>query len=243
MKGRQSSFVFIKLLVIQSVAALSVARDFDFFYFVQQWPASYCDTKRSCCYPTTGKPAEDFSIHGLWPNYDDGTYPSNCDSDNLFDQSEISDLTERLQKEWPTLACPSGDGYKFWQHEWDKHGTCSENVLNQHSYFQKALDLKSKANLLEALSRSGIRPNGKYYSLDSIKEAIQGALRVSPYIECNVDPSGNHQLYQVYLCVDSSATDFMECPVMPHGRRCGSKIEFPSFSDSDSIGEDYVEEL
>ncbi|XP_052173695.1 ribonuclease 1-like [Diospyros lotus] len=243
MKGRQSSFVFIKLLVIQSVAALSVARDFDFFYLVQQWPASYCDTKRSCCYPTTGKPAEDFSIHGLWPNYDDGTYPSNCDSDNLFDPSEISDLTERLQKQWPTLACPSGDGYKFWEHEWDKHGTCSENVLNQHSYFQKALDLKSRANLLQALSSSGIRPNGKYYSLDSIKEAIQGALGVSPYVQCNVDPSGNDQLYQVYLCVDSSATDFMECPVMPHGRRCGSRIEFPPFSDSNSIGEDYVEEI
>lgn len=54
-----------------------------------QWPASYCDTKRSCCYPKTGKPAEDFSIHGLWPNRDDGTWPQFCDRDISFDESEV----------------------------------------------------------------------------------------------------------------------------------------------------------
>lgn len=61
-----------------------------------QWPASYCDTKRSCCYPKTGKPAEDFSIHGLWPNYKDGSYPANCDSTNLFNDSEVTTLVPNV---------------------------------------------------------------------------------------------------------------------------------------------------
>ncbi|GFY87111.1 ribonuclease 1 [Actinidia rufa] len=231
MKCKPSTVLF-QLLVVQCLALVCVAKDFDFFYFVQQWPASYCDTKQSCCYPKTGKPADDFTIHGLWPNYNDGTYPSNCDSTNSFDHSEISDLTNRLQKDWPTLACPSGDGLKFWGHEWNKHGTCSEDVLDQHSYFEKGLDLKKKANLLEALKSAGIRPDGKYYSLDNIKEVIEESLGVAPFIECNVDTSRNHQLYQVYLCVDSSGSNFIQCPVLPHGRPCGSKIEFPSLSDS-----------
>ncbi|GFS40571.1 ribonuclease 1 [Actinidia rufa] len=104
-----------------------------------------------------------FTIHGLWPNYNDGTYPSNCGSTNSFDHSEISDLTNRLQKDWPTLACPSGDGLKFWGHEWNKHGTCSEDVLDQHSYFEKGLDLKKKANLLEALKSAGASWSGGGY--------------------------------------------------------------------------------
>ncbi|KAI3730765.1 hypothetical protein L1987_61942 [Smallanthus sonchifolius] len=76
------------LLTLHSLLVLSASQDFDFFYFVQQWPGSYCDTKHGCCYPRTGKPASDFGIHGLWPNRNDGSYPSNCDSSNPFDASK-----------------------------------------------------------------------------------------------------------------------------------------------------------
>lgn len=56
-----------------------------------QWPGAYCDAKgRSCCFPDNGKPSTDFSIHGLWPNYNDGGYPSNCDSSKPFDESQVS---------------------------------------------------------------------------------------------------------------------------------------------------------
>lgn len=68
---------------------------------------------------------------------------------------QISDLTSSLQSNWPTLACPSGDGMTFWSHEWSKHGTCSESVLKQHDYFEAALSLRKKANLLQALTSAG----------------------------------------------------------------------------------------
>ncbi|RXH91992.1 hypothetical protein DVH24_021015 [Malus domestica] len=88
MKSNPSTLV--KLLLIGCLSVVCVAEDFDFFYFVQH-----------CCYLTTGKPAADFGIHGLWPNYNDGSYPSNCDPSNPCDQSEISDLRSSMQKEWP----------------------------------------------------------------------------------------------------------------------------------------------
>ncbi|KAF6134520.1 hypothetical protein GIB67_028541 [Kingdonia uniflora] len=225
----KSSFSILVLVsTIQLMTVLCASGDFDFFYFVQQWPGSYCDTKRSCCYPSSGKPAADFGIHGLWPNYKDGSYPSNCDPDSLFEASSISDLKSQMQSEWPTLACPSSDGIHFWTHEWEKHGTCSESMLDQHGYFETALKLKKEIGLLKLLTNAGIKPDGRFYSIKSIEEAIKEATGFTPGMDCNVDGSRHSQLYQIYMCVDSTGSNLIECPILP-GRRCSSTIEFPKF--------------
>ncbi|KAL5759516.1 hypothetical protein ACOSQ2_018354 [Xanthoceras sorbifolium] len=224
------SFIF-KLLIILNLSVVCLCaseEDFDFFYFVQQWPGSYCDTKHSCCYPTTGKPPADFGIHGLWPNYKDGSYPSNCDPDSVFDKSQISDLLSSLQKSWPTLSCPSSEGFKFWSHEWIKHGTCAESVFDQREYFEAGLKLKEKVNLLQILKNAGIKPDDEFYKLKSIRDAIEEATGFTPGIECNVDSSHNSQLSEIYMCVDTSGTEFIKCPVLQRGR-CASSVQFPKF--------------
>ncbi|KAF8016444.1 hypothetical protein BT93_H1839 [Corymbia citriodora subsp. variegata] len=219
--------IAINLVLLQRLLALVASQSFDFFYFVQQWPGSYCNTKQSCCYPTTGKPAADFGIHGLWPNRNNGSHPYDCYPKKPFNLSEISDLESSMQKDWPTLACPSSDGQNFWSHEWKRHGICSESVLDQHAYFKTALGLKQKANLLQALKNAGITPGGSY-SLKSIHNAITESAGYTPWIECNKDSSGNYQLYQIYLCVDTSGSKLIKCPVFPKGT-CSLEIEFPSF--------------
>ncbi|PON58318.1 Ribonuclease T2-like [Parasponia andersonii] len=98
----------IKILVFSYLSVLCVSQGFDFFYFVQQWPGSLCDTTRSCCYPTKGKPPVDFGIHGLWPTFNNASYPSNCNDNNPYDQSR-----GLLENEWSTLACPRNNGTKF----------------------------------------------------------------------------------------------------------------------------------
>ncbi|XP_073138819.1 extracellular ribonuclease LE-like [Henckelia pumila] len=223
------SSILIKLLLLQTLCVLSLGQDFDFFYFVLQWPGSYCDTKQSCCYPTTGKPEADFIIRGLWPNYNDGTYLTNCDPNEPFDQSKISDLISKMQQNWPSLAYPCGNGTELWAYEWEKHGTCSESVLDQHDYFKSALELKSKLDLLQILQSEGINPDGGYYNLSSIKKAVQNAVGQIPWIECNADESKNSQLYQICFCVDSSGSNFIACPLWPRGNKCKSTVEFPSF--------------
>ncbi|KAJ4711346.1 Ribonuclease [Melia azedarach] len=84
------------------------------------------------------KPATNFSIHGLWPNYNNASWPENSDPQNPYKESQITNLNPRMQVSWPTLSCPSANGSKFWKHERDKHGTCSESVLDQHDYFERA---------------------------------------------------------------------------------------------------------
>ncbi|KAL3631169.1 hypothetical protein CASFOL_024153 [Castilleja foliolosa] len=229
----------ISLFALQCLSILASSNDFDFFYFVQQLPASFCATRHGCCYSETATIGDDFGIHGLWPNYETGGWPQNCDSESRFNETEILDLMDSMLKDWPTLACPVADGMKFWGHEWVKHGTCSS--LHQYSYFQAGLDLKKKANLLQVLENAEITP-GNQYSLKSIKQAIEHGIGHEPYIECNVDHAKKHEIFQVYLCVDKTASDFIDCPIMPQGRGCGgSKIEFPAFHSTRHFSESKAE--
>ncbi|GLT61104.1 hypothetical protein SLA2020_338330 [Shorea laevis] len=133
-----------------------------------------------------------------------------------------------LDKNWPSLSCPSSNGLRFWSHEWEKHGTCSESELDQRDYFEAALKLKQKVNLLQILKKADINPDDGFYSLDSIVEAIKEATGHTPGIECNKDSAGNSQLYQIFVCVDTSGADIIECPVLPKGR-CASNLQFAKF--------------
>ncbi|MCL7046754.1 hypothetical protein MKW94_012335, partial [Papaver nudicaule] len=236
MKSSAILLFLIQIFLVQLVAASSVSKDFDFFYFVQQWPGSYHDTDLACSSGSV-KPKEGFGIHGLWPYHADGTYPTYCDSDNPFNPSSITDIEKKLHKNWPVLSCPNKDGLTFWGHEWDKYGTCSESVLDQEEYFEKALKLKKKIKLLHILHKEDVKPNGGYYSLYQIKKAIEDAIEVTPWISCSEDESGNSQLYRVYVCVDKYAKKFIPCPVLPK-TSCSAKIQFPRFGNIDTVETD-----
>lgn len=141
--------------MIQSVALICVAQDYDFFYLVQQWPGSYSGTQHSRCYPTTGKPAQSFTISGFWPSYNNGSIPTYCDPNNHFNETKLSNMISFLQKDWPSLACPSSNSTQLWGEEWEKHGTCSQSVLDQYGYFLQALVVKDVVDILQMLQVAG----------------------------------------------------------------------------------------
>lgn len=68
---------------------------------------------------------------------------------------QISELISSMEKEWPSLSCPSSNGMRFWSHEWEKHGTCAQSELDQTEYFEATLKLKKKLNLLKVLNNAG----------------------------------------------------------------------------------------
>nr|POE81509.1 ribonuclease 3 [Quercus suber] len=117
---------------------------------------------------------------------DDGFYSL----DNI-----LSDLMTNLQKDWPSLSCPSSNVSRFWSHEWEKHGTCSESQIDQHDYFEAALNQKKKVNLQQILRIARIEPDDGFYSLDNIVRAIIKGIGHTSRIECNKDSHGNSQLY------------------------------------------------
>ena len=83
------------------------------------------------------KEKDEWTIHGLWPQYNTKNYPQFCRV-VPFNKDAITDLLPKLNEYW---CSDKGANTIFWEHEWNKHGTCMFNKCDEHDYFKKALDL------------------------------------------------------------------------------------------------------
>ncbi|WFD27805.1 ribonuclease T2 [Malassezia nana] len=91
-------------------------------------------------------PQKHWTLHGLWPDYCNGSYPQYCDLDRQYDRNppdeangqdlkpwtghgvdrfikdwDRYDLLDWMNKYWVSQGQPSAD---FWAHEFSKHATC-----------------------------------------------------------------------------------------------------------------------
>jgi len=80
-----------------------------------------------------------YSIHGLWPQTDRTHWPSFCQR-IPFDLEKLTPILEELHEKWYS---DRGKDSSFWEHEYEKHGTCSG--LDEYTYFDTALQLFKKA--------------------------------------------------------------------------------------------------
>lgn len=148
--------------------------------FVQVWPREYCASAHC-----TVEPWPNFTVHGVWPEYKNGSWPSWCARD--FNVEEIEGIMAQLFGVWPSF---SGDTIEFWQHEWNKHGSCAN--MSELEYFASALVWHKYFNL-DAIAK----PNTSmpYAQLNERVTRIVGA---KPYFICR--ESGNW-LAEVYVCM------------------------------------------
>jgi len=107
--------------------AKSKPADFDFYVLNLSWSPDYCassgsDDAQQC---SLGKKLG-FVLHGLWPQYNQG-WPEYC---------TYTKLSAQVKAQFPNLF-PSATLY---DHEWDRHGTCSG--LTPESYLSLAKQLK-----------------------------------------------------------------------------------------------------
>ena len=120
--------------------------DFEIYILAQFWPAELCETEASTqdCKSPNSYWNNHFTIHGLWPNNQDGSYPKNCPK-VAFNQSVIDDSIgfDTMLTYWPNLSDdssePESEYTSFWEHEWSKHGTCSG--LSQEAWMSGAIQI------------------------------------------------------------------------------------------------------
>jgi len=162
--------------------------NFDFYMLVLQWDPTLSTTF--------------FTIHGLWPENSDGSYPQNCPGPK-FNTTAISDLITTLNKVWPSN---NGANSVFWQHEWEKHGTCSE--FGEHAYFQNSIKLQAKYDVKAALAKSNIVPtSSKTYTTTAIKQSVISNIGANPALHCT-----SSKLVEVALCITKSSLNLTNCP-------------------------------
>ncbi|MGD9658232.1 MAG: ribonuclease T [Methylocystis sp.] len=94
-------------------AADAAPRDYDFYVLALSWSPGFCESvegARDQCEP--GK-ALGFVVHGLWPQYERGGYPSEC-------RGARSPSRVALEK-----AAGLFPDERLARYEWRKHGACS----------------------------------------------------------------------------------------------------------------------
>ena len=84
-----------------------------------------------------------YHVHGLWPQWLNGC---STDGTQTLERSEFKGINKKLYlrmlENWPT--CKKGStNENFWNHEWQKHGSCSRG-LTRMEYFSTTLALAEK---------------------------------------------------------------------------------------------------
>jgi len=229
------------LVVLSSIALLEIgiysdAKEvkFDYYVYAQQWPESVCQQtwhmgQHNC---SIGKNTTAWTVHGLWPSlYSNATLPANCDPSAKFNFSALESILSELEAKWPNLYTDE-KLTSFWSHEWYKHGTCAlaaKAVKNEKEYFQKALDLNSKLDILGNLIKRKVPPLDKYsYLYTDFLSAVMdivGGKKV--YLECDhrKHQTGTNVL-QLQICLDKKFQP-IDCK-HEHNSNCkGWPIDYP----------------
>ncbi len=159
--------------------------DFDFYVMALSWSPDYCAESGSSdpqqCAP--GKKL-DFVLHGLWPQYEQG-YPSYCSTESMS-----NDLIDAYRGLYPSE--------KLFDHEWEKHGTCTG--LSPDGYLLWSQTLKEKLTL-PPIYDSPLEPFRT--DAESLQEAF---VKVNPEFSANsfaVYCSGSGRfLSEVFVCYE-----------------------------------------
>ena len=78
----------------------------------------------------------DFTIHGLFLNPSDACQYCSSEKYNVYNLGSV--LRSNMESYWK--SCKRGyDSTSFWEHEWNKHGSCSGLTMNQ--YFDTTMQL------------------------------------------------------------------------------------------------------
>ncbi|OQR95668.1 hypothetical protein THRCLA_22088 [Thraustotheca clavata] len=215
------------LAALLSIASFASIQAFDFYVLSQTFQPYFCTTGNFAgCNNPTDFMKTNLTIHGLWPNNNDGSYPSFC-SDETLSQSTIDQVgMDVINTYWPDVK--TNYGTTFISNEWSKHGTCSD--MAQLDYVNAAISLETQLGTPDIISSNV----GSSAVGSQIRAGYGGANMVA--LVCG----SNGALSEVRTCYENTGSgpgNRITCPQTilnedSCAKKAGKKITIYSFNDN-----------
>jgi len=174
------------------------AAGFDYYVLSLSWSPQHC--------AEVSRPSDDsqcgrgrrygFVVHGLWPQYEDGSYPERCSTTERLPRSVVADALEMM---------PSAD---LVRHEWWTHGACSG--MSAAAYFERVQQAFRRIHVPDRYDE----PERAFrVTAQDVREAFVAVNRTLPDGAIAVRCAG-HFLAEVRICLSSDLAP----------RRCGPGV-------------------
>ena len=188
--------------------------DFDLYLLALSWSPGFCDLegarkgKRECMAGSR----LGLVVHGLWPQYDNGDYPTFCDRSKNFVPGAALDIAREIYRD-KGLAIG----------EWRKHGECSG--LDATRYYQAEIALYRKIELPGTL----VAPAAPLHAKPA--EIAQAFATANPGV---IEPGmvsiscRRGELQEVRFCVKKDLSGFKDCGQSVPDACGGGEITVPA---------------
>jgi len=173
----------------------------------QEWEAEQCSGNSQ---GTCGSPepiwTTNLTVHGLWPNSQDGSYPATCTNEAFNDTVPEAIGMDTMTTSWPNVPLYVGDADydSFWTHEWSKHGTCA-SAYTQQGFFEVALATHMSLGTPALITEN----TGGSVDAGDLMEAFGGD-------DMAIFTCKSGYLYNIYTCwnknSDGTVGDRFQCP-------------------------------
>lgn len=205
----------LSLIAVTTIVVMSYMSHqpvYSYYLFTRRWPPSNCESADKCV--PAARNYTYWTIHGLWPEFSNNTWDQFCRKDHL-DLKVLEPIKSRLLHEWPNLLADKSDS-SLWQHEWLKHGTCTNMI--EFDYFNRTLDLNTRYPLTDWLQSGEVVPStSRAYNIDDVHQSIASHFPLaSVSVDCQ-HSKGHLYLSEIMLCfrfvADKNNFEPTECTV------------------------------
>lgn len=200
---------------------------FDFYLLATQWIPGWCEVGSGksganlddlrACQQQVNRP---LMFHGLWPESNNGTYPSFCSLVPKLDPSKLTFVNP--------FKNYLNNSDSFLDHEWNKHGTCSghytaglEHNDPKEYYNQVNLYFSQSINIYQKIQIPTLSLELKTSELQTIIHKDNPTIpNEAILVLCNSDDRQQKYLTGLWFCTSKAHNKFIACPAALQKLNC-----------------------